>query len=238
MKIYYNYWSTVIEDLKGSEVTLSFLHDYYQLFLKKIRFLMDKDTINRCVEVENYSLINGHGGLRGIRLYKFVCTVLDEFKVTYEARGILPDYLEEKLKIQFPVLISPGEYTGGGLGDVNTTDSLSIDLGIKPLCDAINSIEGLETYGSCEGHGFIDRDICNASVVYVVQDPESLRVFVSFLKKLLPKIGSKFKIEQNYFSNISDIIGYKLNIRYIYSEQTDVFEFIKLISKKIIEANI
>lgn len=234
MKVYYNYWSVVIEDLEG--ISLAEIRKFYQEFLLKIRFLMPGDVVDRCVKDGRYHLINGHGGLRDDRLYKFILTLFDSFGLKYDDCGVLSNDLEKQLTIHFPVRIAPNEYTGGSPGLVNETSNLSIDLGIKPLCDVINSIDGLTSQASCEGHGFVNIDECSAYMTFTSDNNDNLSKLTTAIKRSENQLHEKYSMifwQNHFLSNLQDELIYKFTITYKFRHQEKAFEYIHLMSTLI-----
>ena len=227
----------------------SYSHDSYLIDIKKLTEVMNYYLIgqkelkesdistNRIGRNENYIIIAPYGSLNGETLFNFVVSYLECSNLKYKDLRYFgcPESALILLKSFIPrVSERRNSQCGGGL-----VDSIDIELGIEPLCKAINSFSGINTFSSCEGHP--SANSCTLYTLFTALSLECLnplsRSFDKNLEILYKEHDFKKMVEDvsllfdyGHWPDIQKTY-FEFRIRYYTVYQAEVFERIKLLSK-------
>jgi hypothetical protein len=150
----------------------------------------------------------------------------------------------EDLIIKYPYFHLPkrnlvtGECQGGAF-----RHTFSIDEGVKPLVDAINSIKHVRTFSSCDGHG--EKCLYISWRVFKYKfEPIVLQIIDEAFNKIYPKynfpLGGPFKVQYccGYMnlSKFNNKIGLYFILKVIYGkiDKPIFLKFIKEVSEAIV----
>ena len=239
----YQYGQCYILDNTDYSINLDLLGKVLNKWLKEKGEIL-KDNMTRCKEYGGYVIICPYGSLAGNELFDFIRLYLNVTNTIYEFEGDLPRDLVNSLAADLPKLSNyRGEQSGGGV-----EDTLEIDLGVKPLCDALNSYSFVQTFSSCEGH--IKSGSGTLYVLFTIKGVESFRR----LNKLTRVLDKSFDKVWDEIQEIKGVIfpeflfnyGYWPGLEHIYFEIRIVypeelkqifFESIKRVSSLIKEGD-
>lgn len=137
----------IIKDFDG-EIDVDQLNEAINDELKRRSVIYEDDTVKRAIAKSPYIVLCDHASLAGQDFIRFVKEYLMNNDIVW-CHGNLSDtdlFIVEDMLPRTNVI-------GGTHYGSSTTDTLSIDIGVVSLCEAINSIEGVKTFASCDGHG-------------------------------------------------------------------------------------
>jgi len=248
MKLYDHTLCVVIDD-SDEEFLDDDFREFFNRFLIKTKSILPHEKVNRFIRVEDrqfqFVTIHGHSHVRGKRLMSVVKYYLKSKGINFKLGGDVPEPLDEFLtKIgHLPIRLAGGGWTGGK--SELSSDDYAIDVGVEPLCTALNEISGVETVASCAGHGFVDGDICTLYAMFMAKELDDLYNLAVILRSIsgdFEKSDSVFNgllhsVHHIFLAGMSDRPMFKIELAYIYRRQDEVFEFIKIYSEKIQEYN-
>lgn len=154
--------------------------------LSQIRFSRSDRWVVACGYADNKNTLI-------INTLKEYC---DKRKIHYAHKTQpLPEDVVEILKREekLPESVNYRGAQGGG----SAQDQTYIEKGILPLVDAMNKFDGINTFGSCEGHAHGDNKLTKAYVSFKAENIESLHKIGISLDRACQKMYNNFNLAEN-----------------------------------------
>lgn len=207
--------------------------------LRRKDILPQDKTTRRASRNGNYIVIHAHGTFSQNIMLEYVSRILQSEGIKFIERQPTPEE-RELLKDQLPQFSIMNEQYQGGPDTISDSRD-TIDENIEDLCNAINKMEGIETFASCDGHG-------GARHFYFLYTAETLRdaeraiyYLRSCVDKYFPRLGiniGKVKVSLNaeYMPDgVPTGIYFAFKILYENSETAKIYEFSRLAAKEILK---
>lgn len=181
------------------EINVNYLNKNLHELLIKRKDLNEEDTVTkRIFREEQFIFFNSHGSFFTKEMMEFIIAFFEEQKIDFSIRE---SSNEEKnnLKQFFPESHILGDQMFGG-GPAESTsraensqfsDSDTIDLGVDKLCYSLNSIPGIETFASCNGHG----GTRSFYVTYTAETIESAEIVIYYITNIVDKVFVQLNID-------------------------------------------
>jgi len=228
-------FNTYILKETNQQINLEHLNIVINEILKFRKELEKNATVKRAIRYLNYIVISGYASLSNNILQKLIEQFLIECQFSYKIQT-LPDVDIQKIKHILPVLSKRKNEQCGG----TTADTSSIDPGVEPLCKAINSFKGIETFSSCEGH--IKNNDGTFYILFTHDNKENLDKFTLALWESLEALFEKFpdtpepqlRFDFGHWPHLK-CTYFEFRLKYRAKEQSFVFNTMNILAKLLKE---
>lgn len=247
-----------------NEIDCNNINEQYIDNLKQDPNLVLNDTIKnqgttlaqiRFTRTDRWIVACGYADNGNILLLKTLKDYCNKRKIHYsDKKTPVPEDVQELLlrEEKLPETVNYRGAQGGG----STEDQSDIEIGVLPLVDAMNEFDGINTFGSCEGHAHGDHKITKANISFKADNIEALHKLGISLDRACQKMYNEFKLDENDNFNVnqltnridthfyagywknkedapSDEVFFDFQYHYHIDFQDQVFEHIKFIAKNL-----
>lgn len=170
----------VIKDYHN-EINVDELNQVINSELKNRSDIYIDDTVKRAIVKQPYIILFDHASLAGRELIKFIKAYL----LSNDTVWTYGKFTEADFLIIEDMLPRNNVLGGTKYGSI-CADTQSIDCGVVRICEAINTMNGIDTFASCDGHaGF--------RPLYVAFTAKDLSSLEDFTKQFVTTLNEEHK---------------------------------------------